>query len=370
MLMRENLPPDEIRRRLHHGRTHEQRWGADGTFHLQLVDDRRYYLLWGYASIIQFAEAELAMTPRQTRERLRVARALHALPLTRKALLERAISFAMAKEVTRVATRTTEADWLTVAQKSSLREVERLVAVSREGEVPNRPRIGLPRHLMNVTLKLTPEQMALLQAACKQHAAERGRWVDMTDVVMSGVRYLWSTRPEGSKRVQRSAAPTLLFVRCRECGHGAVATADGLVSVPESVLAEVESVARLRHAIDEDAVPDQARYSTPRCEEVPPDQRDLPASDAMRDIVLLRDGHRCVVPGCDHTESLHTHHVRWLRHGGKTRLDNLVTVCPAHHACIHQGILVLRWNSAHGIDVLNADLTPFGQHGDQRTAPA
>jgi hypothetical protein len=32
----------------------------------------------------------------------------------------------------------------------------------------------------------------------------------------------------------------------------------------------------------------------------------------------------------------HAHHIQWLSRGGEDELDNLVLVCPNHHAAIHQ----------------------------------
>jgi 5-methylcytosine-specific restriction endonuclease McrA len=45
-----------------------------------------------------------------------------------------------------------------------------------------------------------------------------------------------------------------------------------------------------------------------------------------------RDGHRCTVPGCatpyDHVEA---HHIVPVRLGGAHRVENMTTLCRAHH---------------------------------------
>ena len=44
----------------------------------------------------------------------------------------------------------------------------------------------------------------------------------------------------------------------------------------------------------------------------------------------------CGIPGCAvHYDRCKLHHVVWWRNGGRTDLDNLLPVCPAHHANIH-----------------------------------
>jgi hypothetical protein len=57
---------------------------------------------------------------------------------------------------------------------------------------------------------------------------------------------------------------------------------------------------------------------------------------AIRRALRLRD-HGCRFPGCTHTRFLHGHHIRHWLHGGETSVDNLVTLCPAHHHLIHEG---------------------------------
>jgi hypothetical protein len=72
---------------------------------------------------------------------------------------------------------------------------------------------------------------------------------------------------------------------------------------------------------------------------VPLDQRDKPNTMAIRQQVLSRDGRCCVVPGCGFRGQLFAHHVRWKSHGGKTVIDNEISVCGQCHGLIHEGLL-------------------------------
>ena len=61
----------------------------------------------------------------------------------------------------------------------------------------------------------------------------------------------------------------------------------------------------------------------------------LPNS-AQRAVIAARDK-GCAVPGCGTpVEWCQIHHILWWSQGGKTDLDNLVTVCSAHHHMIHE----------------------------------
>ena len=49
----------------------------------------------------------------------------------------------------------------------------------------------------------------------------------------------------------------------------------------------------------------------------------------------LRDRNRCRFPGCSHQRYVEAHHVRHWIDGGETRMENLVTLCGAHHRLLH-----------------------------------
>ncbi|MCU0675938.1 MAG: HNH endonuclease [Myxococcota bacterium] len=51
----------------------------------------------------------------------------------------------------------------------------------------------------------------------------------------------------------------------------------------------------------------------------------------------VRDAGRCRFPGCTHRRFLDRHHVKHWSNLGETKLDNLVTLCAAHHQLLHEG---------------------------------
>jgi hypothetical protein len=45
----------------------------------------------------------------------------------------------------------------------------------------------------------------------------------------------------------------------------------------------------------------------------------------------------CAIPGCTvHYRYTKAHHVEWWEQGGRTDFDNLLPLCPHHHALVHQ----------------------------------
>ena len=77
----------------------------------------------GYGSIREYAHHLFGFTARQTQERLRVAEALEELPATQEALEQGELCWSAVRELTRVATLTTEQSWIDVARGRAMREV-------------------------------------------------------------------------------------------------------------------------------------------------------------------------------------------------------------------------------------------------------
>ncbi|MCB9601928.1 MAG: DUF222 domain-containing protein [Sandaracinus sp.] len=51
----------------------------------------------------------------------------------------------------------------------------------------------------------------------------------------------------------------------------------------------------------------------------------------------VRDAGRCRFPGCNHRRFLDRHHIEHWSNDGETKLDNLITLCDAHHRLVHEG---------------------------------
>ncbi len=58
---------------------------------------------------------------------------------------------------------------------------------------------------------------------------------------------------------------------------------------------------------------------------------------ALRQKVFARDDERC--RNCRSLRGLDVHHVLWRSRGGKTVLDNLITLCARCHGLVHAGLL-------------------------------
>ena len=83
------------------------------------------------------------------------------------------------------------------------------------------------------------------------------------------------------------------------------------------------------------------------------------ASPAQRKALAIRDG-GCTFPGCEHPAMwTDAHHVTAWEHGGRTDLDQLVSLCRRHHGIAHRAGWVLtlgddgwtRWTTPSGVTI-------------------
>ena len=64
-------------------------------------------------------------------------------------------------------------------------------------------------------------------------------------------------------------------------------------------------------------------------------------SSAIRRAARERDGCRCRFPGCE-SRRTDLHHIQHWASGGRTDLDNLISLCPYHHKLVHdRGYLIV-----------------------------
>lgn len=79
--------------------------------------------------------------------------------------------------------------------------------------------------------------------------------------------------------------------------------------------------------------------------------------------LLTRRDNGCRFPGCHHQKWVHAHHVTHWAHGGPTTVDNLVTLCPAHHRLVHEGGWTVQLASDDTVSFTRPDGTPYQPRG-------
>jgi 5-methylcytosine-specific restriction endonuclease McrA len=370
------------------------------------------HLRLGYASFHEYTERLFGYGPRLTQEKLRVAEALEDLPETAGDLQTGTISFSLARELTRVATPSTEKEWLEAARGRTVREVEHLVSGHRPGSLPDDvPDSQLKRHVLR--LDLSGEVFATFREAMAKIRRDAGGSLD-DDAAML---LLCRQALEGPKDPGRSSYQIALTVceRCRrakqqgrgelvdvgpeivemaECDGQHIGHVNGKDDMPDASARAhvgvhddvdiragvfddanarvdvrgnghahvgVHADANVRADVGGNASVDVGATPVRATQTIPP---------AMRRAVLRRDGGKCRVPGCRHAVFTDVHHLALRSEDGEHSLDNLVTLCSAHHYASHHGKLIITGSASSHLCFAHADGTAYGGAVDPAVADA
>ncbi|MCO5118397.1 MAG: HNH endonuclease [Burkholderiaceae bacterium] len=244
------------------------------------------------------------------REKVRVARALAALPKISAAMAGGELSYSKVRALSRVATPATEDTLLMIALHGTAAHVETVVrhfrraqeSIALDREARQLATRGLHYHYdddgaLVLQARLPAEAGALLVKALDQATAGWHR--DRRDRDVSA-----ETLADGSAAQSGTTpAPTLAAETARRLACDA-----SIVRIVEDGQGRPLDVGRKTRSI-------------------PP---------SIRRALQSRDG-GCRFPGCTHTRFLDGHHIRHWADGGATRLSNLVLLCRHHHRQVHEG---------------------------------
>lgn len=313
--------------------------------YLTAIGNKNIHRMLGFRSIYEYAETTAGFTEGQTRAFLRIGRRLQDLPEVKKALASGILSWSKAECISRRATPENEIEWIDLARSLSVRELARHVSGPDQDPSPSLPLSGsptlpssppantasAPKTPQNEPAPLSfkptpPPAMAPKSATEKCHVTyaftpeEYSRWEALLE--KSGGRTKEEFLLEGLSRMiggsggQDSAGRQHLIVlqECPKCRQGLLTNSRGDFQVDQALLqsAKCDAVTQLT---------DGSRRAV-----IPP---------RLRRRVMARDDHRCQYPGCRHTRFLQIHHRLPVSQGGKTELDNLVTLCSKCHRRLH-----------------------------------
>ena len=350
----------------------KQRTGLDAEEARWLREAERH-LIWrnlGFSTALEYLEDVFGYAPRTALERLRVAKELGDLPQLEAELASGALPYSAARELSRVMTGDTQAEWLARARGKNLRDIEDMVAGRKKGDSPDDlPDPALVVH--EVRLKLTArtkalwEQMrAALENECDGHLEDDQLAEMVTRRVLGGDGSPSDKPPRPLHRI--------VVHKCDDCGRAwqegrgrriqlcdadlALAECDAVIvhendQAPSSAEAETSAPGKLAHQATSssgpatsdagkraNSLPDEQAEADARDQSKPgKTTSDIPAKTRKR--VWARDQGRCRVPGCRATRHIDIHHLIPRALGGTHDEWSLCLLCSGHHQLHHQGLL-------------------------------
>jgi hypothetical protein len=373
---------------------------------LRTAERARVHERLGYGSFVEYIERLFGYSPRLTLEKLRVAQALDGLPQLAAALREGNVSWSSVRELTRVATGATERDWLEASRGRTVREIEKLVSGHRPGDLPSDANDWrVERHVLR--FEVSAEVLASFREAQAKLRRDAGGPLDDDAALLLMARHvLGGPTDDGRASCQIALTVCEACARATQTGLGeALQISPDVVEMASCDAQQIKGIhaesrsphqrgdaphehvsgARLRASTKKEAVriggdgdggdethvgrpcpgdethvgrpfagrrqPAAGRHPQRATQTVPP---------AVRRAVLLRDRHRCQAPGCRHATFVDVHHLRAREVGGGHGLDNLLTLCGAHHRACHRGDLLIERSASGGIGFWHADGTAYG----------
>jgi hypothetical protein len=275
---------------------------------------------FGYASFREYMERALGYGPRDASERLRVANTLVYFPQLREGLATGALAYSAIRELARVVTPETEAEWVESAAGKTLRQVEEMVSGRRKGDRPTDPPSDDLRPRM-LNHRVSPETYALFRQARSALAEATGHALD-DDAVIAALSRAYLD-PGGADDGPGRARYQISVTTCSGCERAWQTGAGEPVEIGPAARAVAECDAVRIGRVD---------AATPE-----PMTKDIP--DPVRRLIWARDHGRCRVPGCRASRNIDVHHVKHRADGGEHTPENLLLLCSGHHRAHHNGLL-------------------------------
>jgi hypothetical protein len=276
------------------------------------------------------------------REKVRVAHALEQLPRIAESLKRGEISYSKVRAITRVATPALEDELLCFAKAGTASHVERLVRLYRNvkcEESPERDRLRHESRYLQLTTDedgmvqvhgLLPAEVGVvlqkaLEAASEKlyEATSKEEWAEIsTSQARADGLGLVAEAALAGELEPASAGDRYQVVVHVDAGSE-TAWIEGWTGVPAETSRRLSCDASrvvMSHGSDGEILDVGRKTRT-----VPP---------AIRRAMRFRDG-SCRFPGCT-SAFCDAHHIEHWADGGRTSLDNLISLCRRHHRLVHE----------------------------------
>jgi 5-methylcytosine-specific restriction endonuclease McrA len=299
---------------------------------LKIMDAELLYLAFECTSLMHYAESKLGLTRDVAANFINVARKAKQVPELQHAIERGAITVSKARKIVPVLTRENHAEWIEKSRTSSAREVERDVAsICPKEAVPERMKFitgELVTLMMNLSVETT-ERMKRVQDLESQRLRRAATWED----VLGAMAGLYLERKDPVVRAKRIEAQRERRARGLRERVGSTNDQGGNVRASAATSASATPSLHVTGHVQSNSIPlssPPASGSNRR--------RDFPA--ALQRQLDLRDKGQCAHINsqgrrCEQRRWLDVHHLVEVSQGGADALDNLMTLCSAHHRLIH-----------------------------------
>ena len=260
------------------------------------IEETKSFAEFGCPNLSAYAIKWLKLTEAVAYNLIAIMRRGRQVPELILAIKEGAINTSAARKITPVINNENKDAWLELASSSSVRQIEKAVAI----ECPK----------------------AAVKEQSRYVTAERLNWqLGVSEEFLETLKEL-----KDLKSQQAGAA---------------VDSEDALLSAMKNEIARISPLEKAKRARLREEKTKSARETIKPETKARVPKRRVPLTAATKHAVHLRDGHQCTYETetgerCTQTRWLDIHHVIEVQQGGDNSTENLRTVCGFHHRCHHE----------------------------------
>jgi 5-methylcytosine-specific restriction endonuclease McrA len=283
------------------------------------IHQSKAFVTWGFTSLFDYCVQELKLSEASTSNFSAVAKKAKEVPSLSLAVETGELSISKARKIAPVVTKENHNQWLALAKTSTSREIEKAVAIAQPKLAVKETMRFVAENVISITTAFSEEESELLKRVMDIESQKTRKASSRKDALVAALKeYLEHHDPVlKAKRAEMRAQKKHM---------------NSLEQKASAIKSTVESKEISTHELRK-SVPGQKPLR-----HVPGVRRAvLPA--ALIHAVHMRDQRQCTHSQnnkrCGAIRWLDIHHIVPRSHGGKDILENLTTVCSAHHRMIH-----------------------------------
>lgn len=290
---------------------------------LQNADRVRLHKCFGLSSLSKYAISELKLSEPVAFIFIAVARKALEVPALQTAIVERKLSASGAGRLVSTITKENADELIEFAATHSWRQTERELARRNPRAGARNKSKSLGNGLVELTLIITEDQLKEFERACSVEAQRTQSAPKPNEVFVAAVRtHLEKYDPVCKADRAKKRADRVVFKTAPAEKHS------------ERTESAVDVEPKCGERADVAEQPSRHSERTDKTVRVPRTAEQTHA-------VNLRDQGRCTHidangKGCCEDRWVEIHHIRPVSQGGTNDIDNLTTLCGAHHDLIHQ----------------------------------
>jgi len=269
---------------------------------IQESDREKLYLHLGYPSLFAYLVEGLCLSEACACNFINVARKAIEVPALKEAVATGRIGVSKLRKLCPVITTKNQDEWLSKANNLNSRDLER--AVAEQSPEPSRKEHiqSLSQKTSRIRIDVDFEFLELLEHCRNLMSNNKVADISMADTIKTTMS-LWLDKNDPVAKAKRAEKRKTQGKKPVDHTHKSSVTRPDFASVVQS-------------------------------------QKRNPIRSGLVHKVHLRDRNRCQFVSkdgrkCNQTRHLHFHHIKSVSDGGTDSLDNLVTLCAAHHRQIH-----------------------------------